>query len=117
MAGAFVDGEGAKFPTQDPATGNEIAQVVSADEALSTWPSPWAFQEDWRQHSPRERAGMLRDVAGLIRDHADEIAALAAWEVGKPKREALRPPGRRATPAAGKAKRQSAVGGGQRPGA
>ena len=39
---------------------------------------------DWKQRPARQRGHYLRKVADVIRAHADEIAALESWEMGKP---------------------------------
>ncbi|MBX4922334.1 aldehyde dehydrogenase [Rhizobium lentis] len=83
----------ATFIVQDPATGEDIAEVQAADAALvdkAVQDARRAYENDWRQRSPRERAQLLQKVAAKIRDHVDELAELEALEVGKPKRDALR---------------------------
>ncbi|MBX5041200.1 aldehyde dehydrogenase family protein [Rhizobium lentis] len=83
----------ATFIVQDPATGEDIAEVQAADAALVdevVRDARRAYENDWRQRSPRERAQLLQKVAAKIRDHVDELAELEALEVGKPKRDALR---------------------------
>jgi acyl-CoA reductase-like NAD-dependent aldehyde dehydrogenase len=49
-----------------------------------------AYEETWRDLSPKERGDLLRKVAAVIREHADELAELVAREVGKPMRDARR---------------------------
>ncbi|QSY97941.1 aldehyde dehydrogenase (plasmid) [Rhizobium bangladeshense] len=83
----------ATFIVQDPARGEDIAEVQAADAALVdevVRDARRAYENDWRQRSPRERAQLLQKVAAKIRDHVDELAELEALEVGKPKRDALR---------------------------
>jgi acyl-CoA reductase-like NAD-dependent aldehyde dehydrogenase len=93
IGGTFVDDADAEtFAVIEPATGAEIARVVSAGADLvdrAVMDSRRAYEEDWRQRSPRERAGLLRQVAAKIREHLDELAELEAREVGKPRRDAL----------------------------
>jgi acyl-CoA reductase-like NAD-dependent aldehyde dehydrogenase len=97
--GAFVDGQwvepaGASwFEVVEPATGEPLAQVLAADEELvdrAVRDSRRAYDEDWRHRTPRERGALLRQVAEVIRQHADELGELEAREVGKPRRDALR---------------------------
>jgi len=81
------------FKVQDPATGKDIAEVNGADAVLVdavVADARRAYEEDWRNRSPRERAQLLHKVAAKIREHVDELAELEALEVGKPKRDALR---------------------------
>ena len=49
-----------------------------------------AYEETWRDLSPKERGDLMRKVAAVIREHADELAELVAREVGKPMRDARR---------------------------
>ena len=97
--GAFVGGQWVSparanwFEVVEPATGAPLAQVLAADEELvdrAVRDSRRAYDEDWHHRTPRERGALLRQVAGVIREHADELAELEAREVGKPRRDALR---------------------------
>jgi acyl-CoA reductase-like NAD-dependent aldehyde dehydrogenase len=88
-----VEANPSVFTVEEAATGTQLANVVSADEQLVdrvVRDSRQAYETDWKNRSPRERAQLLRQVAAKIRDHADELAELEAREVGKPKRDALR---------------------------
>ena len=96
--GAFIGGdwvpigERETFAVAEPATGAELARVVSGDAALvadAVADSRRAFAR-WRALPPRERGRLLRLVAATIREHLDELAELEAREVGKPRRDALR---------------------------
>ena len=94
IGGKFTDSpKGDVFAVQDPATGLDMARVQSStpdivDQAVRD--SRRAFDTDWRHRSPRERADLLRKVAGRIREHVGELADLEAREVGKPRRDAFR---------------------------
>jgi acyl-CoA reductase-like NAD-dependent aldehyde dehydrogenase len=93
IGGAFTDaGDEETFAVTEPATGQEIARVVSggatlADRAVAA--ARHAYP-GWRDTPPRERGRVLRQVAATIRAHAEELAELEAREVGKPRRDALR---------------------------
>jgi acyl-CoA reductase-like NAD-dependent aldehyde dehydrogenase len=97
---AFIDGkfvEAGKdqsfFTVEEAATGQTIAKVASADDALvnrAVESSRRAFETDWRKRSPSERAAMMQKVAAVIRENVEELAELEAREVGKPKRDAGR---------------------------
>ena len=97
--GAIIDGqwvvpEGtATYDVLEAANGRVLATVAAADTDLvnrAVASARHAYETTWRDLSPRERAGYLRQVAALVREHADELAELCAREVGKPKRDALR---------------------------
>ncbi|MDO8211685.1 aldehyde dehydrogenase [Conexibacter sp. CPCC 206217] len=94
VGGAFVEsGDSDTFVVTEPATGGELARVVSADAELvdlAVRDARRAYEEDWRDRSPRERGALLRRVAQKIREHLPELAELEAREVGKPRRDALR---------------------------
>ena len=96
---AFVGGRWApaadapRFAVHEPATGQVLAMVEGSTDATvadAVADSRRAFEQGWRQTTPRERAGLLREVAAVIRAHAAELAELEAREVGKPRRDALR---------------------------
>jgi acyl-CoA reductase-like NAD-dependent aldehyde dehydrogenase len=93
IGGGWVDvGDAETFAVTEPATGREIARVVSGDAdlvAAAVTDSRRAFTA-WSALPPRERGRLMRGVAATIREHADELADLEAREVGKPRRDALR---------------------------
>jgi acyl-CoA reductase-like NAD-dependent aldehyde dehydrogenase len=70
----------------DPATEQPIAEldqdgVDEADEAVAR---AGAAFPTWRAVTPSDRALLLRRVAGLVEQHAEELAALESRNVGKP---------------------------------
>jgi acyl-CoA reductase-like NAD-dependent aldehyde dehydrogenase len=86
IGGAFVaPGDAATFAVTEPATGLQIARVVSGDAALVDRAVAQARRAypSWRDTPPRERGRLLRLVAANIRAHAEELAELEAREVGK----------------------------------
>jgi acyl-CoA reductase-like NAD-dependent aldehyde dehydrogenase len=93
IGGMFVDARGAEtFAVMEPATGRQIARVVSGgadlvDQAVAEARRAYG---PWRDTPPRERGRLLRLVAATIRAHVEELAELEAREVGKPRRDALR---------------------------
>jgi acyl-CoA reductase-like NAD-dependent aldehyde dehydrogenase len=93
IGGAFTEvGDAETFAVMEPATGQQIARVISGgpdlvDRAVAE--ARRAFGP-WRDRSPRERGRLLRLVAAKIRENVDELAELEAREVGKPRRDALR---------------------------
>ena len=93
IGGAFVEGETDTFEVLESASGRVLASVTNASVDTvnrAVTDSRRAYEEEWRDFSPRERGALMRQVAAKIREHADELAELCAREVGKPKRDALR---------------------------
>jgi len=71
---------------EDPATGRPFASVQQADaDAVDRAVRHAAeAQRSWARRSARERGRVLRRIAQLVREHADEIAELESLEMGKP---------------------------------
>jgi betaine-aldehyde dehydrogenase len=75
-----------RFVVENPATGQPVTLIQGAgpgevDRAVR---AAHAGHLHWRQRPARERGRYLRQVAEVIRAHADEIAALESLEMGKP---------------------------------
>lgn len=90
--GLLIDNEqrpaagGATFTTVDPATEQPLAEVADAggaDVDAAVRSAQRGF-EIWRGYSPQGRASAVREVAGLIREHAEELALLDALDGGSP---------------------------------
>ncbi|MGH3196694.1 MAG: aldehyde dehydrogenase family protein [Streptosporangiaceae bacterium] len=93
IGGAFAEaGDEETFAVTEPATGRQLARVVSGGAGLVDRAVAQARRAypAWRDTPPRERGRLLRLVAAKIRAHAGELAELEAREVGKPRRDALR---------------------------
>lgn len=90
--GFYINGEwisrsdGPQLEVYDPATGDALAQLPcatgeeldrAADAANTAFPA-------WRALTALERSRVLRKAADLIRERADQIAALMTREQGKP---------------------------------
>lgn len=85
----WVESESGKtFPTINPATGEEIAQVAEADAAdvdKAVKAARRAFEHGpWRKTSASERGRLLHRLADLIEQNADELAQLETLDNGKP---------------------------------
>jgi len=85
----WVNSESGKtFPTVNPATGEEIAQVAEADSAdvdKAVRAARAAFDGGaWRKISAAERGRLLNRLADLIEQNADELALLESLDNGKP---------------------------------
>ncbi len=91
--GMLIDGQwnparsGATFEDLNPATGEVLAMVASAqaediDRAVQA--AKRAFRHvPWAKINPSERGRVLFKVGQLIREHADELARIEAQDVGK----------------------------------
>jgi succinate-semialdehyde dehydrogenase / glutarate-semialdehyde dehydrogenase len=82
---------GGELPVIDPATEEIYAIVVAAttehvDRALAAAQLGWQV---WRKVDAWSRSAILRRVAGILRDWADQIALVLTSEQGKPIAEAL----------------------------
>ena len=88
--GAWHDSlSGRWHDTINPSTGETLAQVAtcsSADVDAAVAAARRGFME-WRAVVPLERARILRRVAQLLRDHAQELATIDAANCGNPVRE------------------------------
>jgi 4-(gamma-glutamylamino)butanal dehydrogenase len=90
----FIDGEfreatsGDLFATQNPATGEVLAEIASCEASDVDRAVAAARQahEDgrWSRQSPEERGATLRKFVTLLEENAEELALLDALEAGKP---------------------------------
>ena len=97
---AFIDGEyvdaasGETFARINPATGIEIARVAACDTEdveRAVRGARTAFQSGvWRDAAPKQRKKVMLRLAGLMEEHADELALLETLDMGKPIRDARR---------------------------
>ena len=90
----IIDGErvpaadGATMPVEDPATGERIGTIPSSspedvDRAVAAARAS-ARDGRWSKLSGIERGRILNALAGLIRDHAEELAVLETLDTGHP---------------------------------
>ena len=79
---------GRTFPTINPATGEEIAQISEADAAdvdKAVLAARKAFERGpWRKTSASERGRLLNRLADLLEQNADEFASLETLDNGMP---------------------------------
>ncbi|HKC58350.1 MAG TPA: aldehyde dehydrogenase family protein [Vicinamibacterales bacterium] len=83
--------DGRTFTKKDPATGRAICEVArssAADVALAVVKAR-AAQPAWAATTVVKRGDILRNVALLMRERRDAIAALVAQETGKSRKDAL----------------------------
>ncbi len=93
VGGRFLEGETEHFDVLESSTARLLARVAAADDTVvdaAVRDARRAYEEVWRDLSPRERGALMRQVAQKIRENADELAEICAREVGKPRRDALR---------------------------
>jgi aldehyde dehydrogenase (NAD+) len=84
---------GRTFKSFDPATEQVIATIsegteIDVDRAVAT--ARRAFEGQWRTMRAAERGHILLRWAELLKQHADEIAALESLDAGKPIAAVLR---------------------------
>jgi len=89
----FVDGEYRPRPASgalqlvNPATEQVIAEVAAVDPTAAAAAIESAFrawESGWCDLAPGRRAEVLFNVARVLREHAEELAALETMNVGKP---------------------------------
>ena len=94
LQGHYIDGRfvasigGATFETLDPATNEPLAAVAAgqaADVESAVAAARHAFDHGpWPRMKATERAALLRRVATLLRERADELIELEVLDVGMP---------------------------------
>ncbi|WP_341863114.1 NAD-dependent succinate-semialdehyde dehydrogenase [Gymnodinialimonas sp. 57CJ19] len=74
-----------KIETINPATAEKIAEyeMMSRDTAFAAVEACHAAHLEWRKKSPEDRAPVLRRLAEVLRDNADDLAQLMTRETGK----------------------------------
>ena len=93
----FVDGQwrdsrrGSRFAVVNPANQQAICEVADAgsgdvDEAVDSADIAFA---SWRRSSPDQRSGILRTIAGSLRENAEDLAVIMTAEMGKPLSESV----------------------------
>ena len=75
---------GASFPALDPSTGREIAAIPRGDAADvdRAVAAAKAVAVEWQFTDAIARAALLRGLAGLVTENADELAHLEAMDSG-----------------------------------
>ena len=93
IGGAWVAPlHGASMPIFAPATGEVSGRIADSgpeDVDLAVEAARRAFDKgEWGRSTATERGRLLSRFAGLVLDHADELAAIEAADTGKPTRVA-----------------------------
>ncbi|HWT98884.1 MAG TPA: aldehyde dehydrogenase [Terriglobales bacterium] len=96
---AFIDGRkaaavsGATFANLNPATGmglGDVAACDSADVDLAVAAARRVFARgDWSRSAPEERRDVLQRLAGLVKQHAEELAVMESLDSGKTIKDCL----------------------------
>jgi betaine-aldehyde dehydrogenase len=85
--GAWRKPQGARYvDTINPGTGESLGQVVDASAAdidAAVAAAKAAF-ESWRHVPPLERAKLLKRIAAVLRENAEELAMIDAADCGNP---------------------------------
>ncbi|MCG5501586.1 betaine-aldehyde dehydrogenase [Ectothiorhodospira lacustris] len=92
IQGSYVHGqriqvqEGPCFDTINPATGQTVARIQAADQALvdEAVRSAALGQKAWAAMPPMARSRILRRAADLLRDRNEALATLETQDTGKP---------------------------------
>ena len=89
--GAFVDGEGERHPSLDPARVEPIAEIAWATEAEieRAIEAAKAGLSVWRKAAPAERAAVLLKAADILRRDNRPLSELETLDTGKPLQETL----------------------------
>jgi acyl-CoA reductase-like NAD-dependent aldehyde dehydrogenase len=98
-SGVFIDGRfaaalsGETFDCISPVDGRVLAQVAAGDAAdidAAVASGRAAFQRgDWSRAAPKHRKQVLLRFAGLLRQHAEELALTETLDMGKPIADSL----------------------------
>src|SRR5919106_4491586 len=86
IAGEWVESDGGTMEVFNPATGEVIAEVQRSTEAdvdRAVEAASKALPE-WLEKTPKDRMELLRKLADVIDDNAEELAKLESQNVGKP---------------------------------
>ena len=91
IGGEWVSGHAGTFAVVDPSTEAVIAKIAAADrtDVDAALAAAEAGFEIWRSTDVWTRSAIIRSVADLIRERADEIGAVMTREQGKPIGEAI----------------------------
>lgn len=86
IGGRGVDA-GSTVETRDPAVDRPIVAVVEGDAGTvdAAVERAWtAYETDWADTAPADRASALHEWADRLRSHTDELARLETLDTGKP---------------------------------
>ena len=77
--------------TINPGTGESLGRVAqcSADDVDAAVAAARPAFDEWRAVAPLERAQILKALAAVVREHAEELALIDAANCGNPVREMM----------------------------
>ena len=78
---------GETFASEDPATGEKLADVASAGQAdvdAAVAAARGAFEGPWSKVKPDERARLINKLADMIEANGEELALTETLDVGRP---------------------------------
>ncbi len=80
-----------RYPVLNPSTGSTLAEAPDGDEhdVDVAYRAAARAAGQWGRFAPRARAALVRDLAGILRANASDLAALAASDHGCPFRTML----------------------------
>ena len=86
FGGGWHTPRGGYAETIDPATGDSLGPTAeaNADDVHDAATAAHAAARAWRGTKPQERAAILKRIATVLRDNADELAFLDAANCGNP---------------------------------
>lgn len=86
LAGAAAQGGDSWLPVSDPANGAVLGYVraCTVEDAQAAVRSAHEAFAGWSAQAPQARAAVLRKLAALINEHAEDLATLLTAEQGKP---------------------------------
>jgi aminobutyraldehyde dehydrogenase len=87
VGGEFVDSvSGETMEVIAPATGEVIAEVprCTAEDVDRAVDAAKKVLPEWLEKTPKERSELLHKLAGVLDEHAEELAQLESLNVGKP---------------------------------
>lgn len=84
--GELVEGAGEAIPILDPATGAEITSIAAAsdEQADAAMAAAARTFETYGRTTPAERSALIHQIADVLEEHSEELAALESLDVGKP---------------------------------
>ena len=88
--GEFTEGAGEPLRITEPATGELLTEVASANKSdvdKAVGAARRAFEQTWSRMPGRERGKHLFRIARLLQERARELAVLETLHTGKPVRE------------------------------
>src|SRR6476659_5188647 len=86
-----TDAPGGQLTSTNPATGEEIAEVLLGDAStfVAACEAARAAQREWARVPPPVRGRAIQQLGRLVEENKEALAALVTREVGKPYPESL----------------------------